>query len=134
MAGFQLRVVSPEKVLLEAEVSSVRFPGEDGFFGVLPRHASMVSLTASDVLTAKLADGGEVELLIHDGFAEIRDNTLTILTRSAEKPAEVDLERARSAADRARERIRVNKAEYDYARAMSSLRRALAREKHGKRS
>ncbi len=134
MVGFKLRVISPEKVLLEAEVASAIFPGEDGFFGILPRHAPMVSLTASNLLTAKLSDGGDVDLLIHDGFAEIRDNVLTVLTRSAEKASDVDLERARSAAERARKRIRANKAEYDYARAVSSLRRALTREKYGNRS
>jgi F-type H+-transporting ATPase subunit epsilon len=131
---FQLRVVSPESVLLEAEVSSVRFPGGDGFFGVLPRHAAMVSLTDSGPLTSRTSAGETLEYLVHDGFAEVRGGALTILTRSAEKPADVDLERARRAAERARERIRNDRTKVDYARAYSALRRAIAREKYGRRS
>ncbi len=134
MAGFNLRVVSPEKVVLEAEVASVKFPGEDGFFGILPKHAAMVALTESDILTAKLASGEELSVLIHDGFAEVRGETLTVLTRSAEKPEELDLDRAKAAAERAKERLRGQKAEYDYARSVSALRRALARQKYGLRS
>jgi len=131
---FQLRVVSPERILLEAEVSAVRFPGEDGSFGVLPRHAAMVSLTESGPLQARTASGEELEFLIHDGFAEVRDNVLTVLTRSAEKPGEVDLDRAKQAAERARERIRNDRTKIDYVRAVSALRRAIAREKYGRRS
>ena len=135
MSGtFQLRVVSPERILLEAEVSAVRFPGEDGSFGVLPRHAAMVALTESGPLQARTAAGEELEFLIHDGFAAVRDNVLTVLTRSAEKPGEVDLDRAKQAAERARERIRNDRTKIDYVRAVSALRRAIAREKYGRRS
>ncbi len=135
MSGsFQLRIVSPERILLEAEVSSVRFPGEDGSFGVLPRHAAMVSLTESGPLHAVTASGEQLEFLIHDGFAEVRDNVLTVLTRSAEKPGEVDLDRAKRAAERARDRIRNDRTKVDYVRAVSALRRAIAREKYGRRS
>ncbi len=131
-APFRLRIVSPEAVPLEAEALSVRFPGADGSIGVLPRHARMVSLTESGLLTARLADGKEVEYLIHDGFAAVRPESLTILTRSAEEPAAVDLDRARKAADRARERLRLDRSRYDLARAQSSLRRALVRQKYGR--
>ena len=135
MSGsFKVRVVSPERILLEAEVVSARFPGEDGSFGVLPRHAAMVSLTESGPLLARTTDGRELEFLIHDGFAEVRDDVLTVLTRSAEKPGEVDLERAKRAAERARERIRNDLTKVDYSRALSALRRALARERYGRRS
>jgi len=134
MATFTLRIVSPEKVVLEAEVDAVRFPGEDGFIGVLAKHAPMVALTESEILTAKMTGGENLELLIHDGFAEVRNDVLTVLTRSAEEPREVDLERAREAAERAEQRLQLNRAEYDHARAMAALRRAIARQKYGSRS
>lgn len=130
----QLRIVSPERVLLEVEVVSVRFPGADGAFGVLPRHAAMVSLTEPGLLRARTVAGEEVEFLVHDGFAEVRGDRLTVLTRSAERPEEVDLERARRAAERARARLRNDRARVDLARASAALRRALVREKYGRRS
>ncbi|MCH2112675.1 MAG: ATP synthase F1 subunit epsilon [Planctomycetes bacterium] len=134
MAGFNLRVVSPEKILLEAEVTAVQFPGEDGFFGVLPKHAAMVSLTDSGPMKVRLSDGTEKQLLIHDGFAEMRGDALTVLTRSAEEPSAVDLERAQQSAARAKERIQNEAASSDLVRAQASLRRALIREKYGRSS
>jgi len=107
----------------------VQFPGGDGSFGILPRHAAMTSLTESGLLTCKVADGSKIERIIHDGFAQIKDNVVTILTRSAEIPAEVDLERAKEAAQRAEERLQNPKPEYDLFRVQASLRRALMRQK-----
>ena len=128
-----LRVVSPEGVVLEQEASAVRVPGEGGSFGVLPRHAPLVALTDSGILRARTPEGGEIEYLIHDGFAEVRDDVVTVLTRSAEKPAEIDLERAAAAAERARERLRDQRSDQDYARAVAALRRALMRERVARR-
>lgn len=128
-----LKVISPEGTLLETEAASVQFPGEDGLFGVLPRHAPMTSLTESGLLRARTAAGDQVELIIHDGFAQVRGDQVTVLTRSAEKPDEIDLERAKSAVERARERMRADRTEIDLIRAQMALRRALMRERYARR-
>ena len=132
-ANLTLKVVSPEGTLLDMEATSVQFPGEDGLFGILPRHAAMTSLTESGMLSAKNAAGENMEMIIHDGFAQVIDNVVTVLTRSAEKLDEIDLERAKKAADRARQRMRVRKTEVDFARAQMSLQRALIRERLARR-
>lgn len=128
-----LRLLSPEEVILEEQVASVRIPGQDGLFGVLRRHAAMVALTDSGVLKARKAGGEVLEYLVHDGFAEVRDDVVTVLTRAAEKPGEIDLERARQAARRAREGLRGQRSDYDYARATAALRRAMKREQLAQR-
>ena len=128
-----LRIVTPEKTLLEEQVVSVQFPGEDGLFGILPRHASMVSLTETGMLVAEKPGGEKIEMLVHDGFAEVRNDVVTILIRAAESAADIDAERARAAAERARERLRSRKTDYDYARAVAALRRALKREQLAQR-
>lgn len=129
----KLRIVTPEQVLLETAVKRVRFPGADGLFGVLPRHAAMVSLSESGLLAATAEDGRELEYVVHDGFVEVRDDVVTVLTRSAEAPAEIDLERARQAAERARARVRSRSADFDLVRATAALRRALTRERYARR-
>lgn len=129
----KLRIVSPEGAVLETDVVSARVPGEGGSFGVLPRHAALVALTESGLLTARTADGQDLHFLIHEGFAEVRDDVLTVLTRSAEDPAKIDLERAAKAAARARERMRLQASDVDQARAVAALRRALMREKVARR-
>lgn len=128
-----LKVVSPVGILLETEAVSVQFPGEDGSFGILPRHAAMTSLTESGLLRARTPQGEEIEYIIHDGFAQVRNDVVTVLTRSAEKPDEIDLERARAAVDRARGRMLETQAEIDLLRAQMSLRRALMRERLARR-
>jgi len=128
-----LRIVSPENIILDQEVQSVQVPGEDGMFGVLPRHATMVALTDSGPLRAKTNSGETVEFIIHDGFAEVKNNVVTILSRSAEKLDEIDLERAKKAADRARKHMKSQKDHVDRARANAALRRALMRERLGRR-
>ena len=129
-----LSIVSPEKSVLEAEVSSVQIPGAEGMFGVLPRHAQLVSLTASGLLSAVAADGGIIEMLIHGGFAEVSGDAVVILSRSAEKVSDVDVERAQQAAKRAQERLSSKDSAIDVSRAGAALRRALLRERLGKRS
>lgn len=128
-----LRLVSPAGSIVETAAVSVRVPGEGGSFGVLPRHAPLVALTDSGLLTARTPDGRELQYLIHDGFAEVRDDVVTVLTRSAEDPAAIDLERAAQAAERARKHLRADAADVDHARAVAALRRALMREKIARR-
>ncbi|MDG1406122.1 MAG: F0F1 ATP synthase subunit epsilon [Planctomycetota bacterium] len=129
-----LSIVSPEKSVLEAEVSSVQIPGAEGMFGVLPRHAQLVSLTASGLLSAVASDGEIIEMLIHGGFAEVSGDAVVILSRSAEKVSDVDVERAQQAAKRAQERLSSKDSAVDVSRAGAALRRALLRERLGKRS
>ena len=129
-----LSIVSPEKSVLEAEVSSVQIPGAEGMFGVLSRHAQLVSLTASGLLSAVASDGEIIEMLIHGGFAEVSGDAVVILSRSAEKVSDVDVERAQQAAKRAQERLSSKDSAVDVSRAGAALRRALLRERLGKRS
>lgn len=129
-----LRIVSPEKIILDQEIESVQVPGADGILGVLPRHAAMVALTDSGPLRAKTNSGEIIEFLIHDGFAEVKNNVVTILSRSAEKLAEIDLDRAKGAAERARSWMKSHEDHVDRARATAALRRALMRERLGRHS
>jgi F-type H+-transporting ATPase subunit epsilon len=128
-----LRIVSPDGSVVETQALSVRVPGEGGSFGVLPRHASMVALTDSGLLIARTPDGRTLEFLIHDGFVEVRNDVVTVLTRSAEDPAAIDLQRAADAAERARSNLRAEASDVDHARAVAALRRALMREKVARR-
>ena len=65
---------------------------------------------------------------MHAGFAEILGDKVTLLAELAEWPEEIDLERARKAEDRARERLNRKDADLDVARAELALKRALARQ------
>ena len=134
-SSLTLSIVSPEETLLEMAVSKVQFPGTDGLMGVLPRHAQLVSTTDSGMLRALTSAGEEIEILIHDGFADVTKDSVVVLSRSAEKIGDIDLERAQKAAERARKRLEAKKdSAVDVTRANASLRRALIRQKYAKNS
>jgi F-type H+-transporting ATPase subunit epsilon len=129
-ASLTLRVITPERIVLDDVVDSVVIPAADGLAGVLPRHAPMVAALASGDLKY-VAAGREQHLFVSGGFAEVRDNTLRLITEASERPSDIDVERAGKAAERARERLRTNEIQgpeaLDLLRAQSSLQRALMR-------
>jgi len=101
----RLRVVTPERLLLDEEVDEVTAPGTEGEFGVLPNHITFLSSLQPGRLSYK--QGGQVRFLaVSGGFAEVRDNVVTILTDSAEFADEIDVERARAALRAAEESLR----------------------------
>jgi F-type H+-transporting ATPase subunit epsilon len=138
MAGaLTLLIISPDRVVLDERVDSVRLPGVDGSFGVLPRHAPMVAAISAGVLRYRQG-GAEKLLFVSDGFCEVEKDVLRVVSEAGEKPAEIDEQRAKEAEQRARERLALaqrQRAErmsgreaIDLLRAEDALRRALKRQ------
>lgn len=100
-----LRVVTPERLLLDEDVDEVTAPGTIGEFGVLPNHVTFLSSLQPGRLSYKR--GGQARLLaVSDGFAEVTDNVMTVLTDSAEFADEINVERARAALQAAEESLK----------------------------
>jgi F-type H+-transporting ATPase subunit epsilon len=79
----RLLVLSPEREFVDAEVAEVTAPGVYGEIGVLPDHAALV--TALEPGTLSYKEGAKItRLKISGGFAEVRDNVMTVLADSAE--------------------------------------------------
>jgi len=132
-----LRVITPERIVLDEVVDSVVVPATDGLTGILPRHARMVAaLAAGDM--KYLQGGREQHLFVSGGFAEVHDDTVRVITEASERPTEIDVDRAHRAAERARERLRGRELGpgegYDHLRAEAALRRALVRQRLAQRS
>ena len=72
-----LTVLTPEKTLLEAEVSKVSLPGSKGRFMVLRNHAPIISsLTEGDMVY--MSDQREGRIHLRAGFVEVNDNKITV--------------------------------------------------------
>src|SRR5262245_54799577 len=122
----QLRIVSPERSLVDETVDEVEIPGADGYFGVLPGHTPLLALLGAGELWYR--QGAEkVYLLIAFGFAEVQPDRVTILAQVAEKAEEIDVERAQAAKKRAEERLARPAVDMDAERARISLMKALIR-------
>jgi len=128
MAGdsIQLVVVTPVSQLLGEAVAEVQLPGADGYLGVLPGHAPLISELGIGELTYKAANGQTGLLAIIRGFAEVLPERVSVLAETAEFPEDIDLNRAKEALKRAEERIAAG-GDIDWARALASLQRALVR-------
>lgn len=124
---FQLQVISPERVLVDTRARSIQAAGADGMLGVLFNHAPLVTPLVPGILTVD--DGsGQKKYAVGEGFLEVVDNHVNVLVDSAERPEEIDEERAVAALKRAEERLqRRGLKDVDYARAEAALRRAIAR-------
>lgn len=81
--AFRAAVVTPEALIIEAEVTSVKFPAHDGLVGVLIHRAPMLTKLGSGPLTLSTTAGDEKVYQIRGGYAQMKDNVLTILTDDA---------------------------------------------------
>lgn len=126
MEGLRLDIVTPDKVVLNAEVDYVGACGVDGQFGLMPQHAPLLS--ALKVGDLYYRQGNETHwVFVSGGFAQIADNKVTILAESAELASNIDVERAQEAKARAEQRLADAKADIDMVRAELALQRAVAR-------
>lgn len=130
MAGnIRLEVVTPEKSVVSEDVQIVMAPGQLGEFGVLVGHTPFLSSLKVGSLRYTDAQGKERYLFISGGFAEALPDKVTILAESAERRREIDLERVKSALERARKRLEADqkKEQIDFTRARAALERAMHR-------
>jgi F-type H+-transporting ATPase subunit epsilon len=80
---FQLEVATPERLLVDAQVSEAELPGKDGYMGVLPGHAPLLSALGKGTLTY-LEGGAKHVFNIDGGFVEVFDNHVRVLADRAE--------------------------------------------------
>ncbi len=90
---FTVQVISPEKQIFSGEVSFALIPGADGFFGVLPDHASLVSELGVGVMELT-TETEKLQLVIDAGFAEIKSNIVKILTNGGDLKKNINLDKA----------------------------------------
>jgi F-type H+-transporting ATPase subunit epsilon len=123
---FKIKIVSPERVFYEDEVSMAEFNTSEGEIGVLKNHIPMTVILDPGILTLKNGTE-EKKAALHSGFAEILPEAVTILAEIVEWPDEIDLERAEAAKSRAEERLKSRHSETDLLRAEIAFYRAVAR-------
>ncbi|GAA0487306.1 F0F1 ATP synthase subunit epsilon [Virgibacillus sp. MSP4-1] len=126
MKTVTVSVVTPDGPVLENAYEMVSCKAENGELGILPGHIPLVApLTISSVRLKK--EGDEDELAVSGGFLEVRPDNVTILAQSAEKPGDIDVERARKAKERAERRLNAKQDDIDFKRAQLALQRAINR-------
>jgi F-type H+-transporting ATPase subunit epsilon len=123
---FQLEIVTPSKLLVKEAAAEAQIPGVNGYLGILPGHAPLISELGVGEITYKTG-GGAYTLSVAWGFVEVLPDKVTILAEAAERPQEIDVARAQKARERAEQRLKSNDPKTDYTRAEDALQRAETR-------
>ncbi len=123
---FEFEIVTPEKLVVRDVAEEMQIPAKNGYIGVLPGHAPLITELAVGEITYRNA-GTTGVLSVAWGFAEVLPTKVTILAESAEKPEEIDVPRAQEAKKRAEERLQGGQSDIDYSRALNALHRAETR-------
>ena len=123
---FQLEIVTPEKKVVDTSAEEIQIPGKNGYLGVLPGHAPLITELAVGEITFR-EGSSEQRLAVAWGFAEVLPDKVTILAETAERPAEIDVERARKAKARAEQLLTSGDTTVDVERALDALHRAETR-------
>lgn len=123
---FQIEIVTPEKMVVKDVAEEAQIPGKNGYLGILPGHAPLVTELAVGEITYR--NGATTRhLAVAWGFAEVLPDKVTILAESSERPEEIDKPRAEEARRRAEELLNSGNPEVDYPRAEAALKRAETR-------
>lgn len=126
--NIKLEIVTPEKVVVSEDARIVMAPGVLGEFGVLIGHTPFMTMLKLGTIRYVDASGKERFVFISEGFAEALPDKVTILAESAERRSYIDVERAKSALQRAQERLaKEDDQTIDRDRARAAMERALQR-------
>jgi F-type H+-transporting ATPase subunit epsilon len=87
----QFELVSPERLVLSRDVEMVVVPGSEGYFGVLPRHAPMISTLSAGVIDIYQGSSVVERIFVAGGFAEVTETRCTVLAEEARPLGEVTL-------------------------------------------
>jgi F-type H+-transporting ATPase subunit epsilon len=88
--SFKFELVSPERLLVSADVESVVIPGMEGEMTVMARHAPVMTTIQPGVVTVKPVSGAEERYVVFGGFADILPEVCTLLAESAVSVADID--------------------------------------------
>ena len=124
--SFQLEIVTPEKLVVRDRAEEVQIPGRDGYLGVLPGHAPLISELGSGEISYR--SGGQLHRFsMAWGFAEVLPDRVTVLAETVERANEIDVPRAQQSLAKAEESLGSAQTEEDFSMATAKIRRAQAR-------
>ncbi|HMV49048.1 MAG TPA: F0F1 ATP synthase subunit epsilon [Blastocatellia bacterium] len=121
-----LEVITPERRVLSEAVDEVVVPGLGGELGILPEHTPLISQLQTGVLVYRQG-ADRKQLHVSGGFVEVQPDRVSVLSDVAEKPEEIDLERAQRAKEQAERELKSQGEDVDFRSAEQKLQRALTR-------
>ena len=120
---FELEIVTPEKLVVKDVAEEAQIPGKNGYLGILPGHAPLITELAVGEITYRLGSQTK-HVSVAWGFAEVLPEKVTILAETAERPDEIDVARAERAKARCEDELKSGKTDIDYDGLQAAIERA----------
>ena len=126
MNSFDLKIITPEKLLYEGKAELVTLKTAAGDIGIMANHLPYVANIVSSPLKIK-QEGNERTAAVSSGLIRVAANTVTIVTQAVEWAEDIDVARAQKAKELAERKIREHESQKEFERAEQKLRRAMNR-------
>ncbi|MBO4733978.1 MAG: ATP synthase F1 subunit epsilon [Clostridia bacterium] len=127
MSTFTVHILAADKVLYEGDCESLIIPTPWGQYGILAHHCKAICAIVAGRLTYRAPGGKNQYAAVSDGLVKIEDNDVLILVDTAERPEDIDLNKARAIADASREAMLQKRSIREYREALAALARAISR-------
>ncbi|HAL63916.1 MAG: ATP synthase F1 subunit epsilon [Firmicutes bacterium] len=128
MNSFHLCILAADKPFYDGECVSLVIPTDDGSYGVQAHHHNMIAAIISGTVSFQESDGKECEYAaVSQGIMKVENNDVLILVDTAERPDEIDANRAKLDAEEAKEILLQKRSLSEYREAEARLARALTR-------
>ncbi len=127
MNVFRLNILAADKAFYTGEAVSLVVPAIEGQYGILAHHQNMITATIPGKLKYTAPDGTEHIAAVSSGLVKVEDNEVLVLVESAERPEEIDINRAKRDAEQAKEILLRKQSIRDFHAAQSQIARALNR-------
>jgi len=129
---FQLEIVTPEKLVVRDSADEVQIPGRNGYIGVLPGHAPLITELGSGEISYR-SNGQLHRFSMAWGFAEVLPDKVTVLAETVERADEIDISRAKQSLTKAGDLLKTAQSEDEFSVATAKIQRAEARLKIAQR-
>ena len=126
MSAFHARVLASDTDFFDGPCEFMVVPCTDGAMGILPHHSNMIAAVVPGELRFQPEDGSLRTAAVSAGLVKVEEGEV-LLVDTAERPEDIDANRARRAADAAKEELLQKKSVQEYRSAQASLARALSR-------
>jgi len=124
--SLNVRVITPDKVIWDADADEIILPSSTGQLGILTDHAPL--LTALDIGVMRLkSEGNWTSIVLMEGFAEVEENKVTILCNGAEEGSAIDLATAQANLERVTQLVEEATTKKEKIEATLELRKSKAR-------
>lgn len=124
----RMDIVTPRGIVVSEMVSLVQYEGPEGLTTIMRNHAPM--MTVLDISAIRYVQNDEeYYIAVSEGYLEIDNNVVIILTNTVEHADEIDVERAKAAEQRARDRLAGRAPDKKYKSSQKALKRALTRQR-----